>query len=198
MNLYYHLHEVAEREQPFIRESLSRFQQQYLRSKELGLNVEVKELPKYIGDMVNEKLNTSEPEIWFRISGIVLLRNERSTEKVFSGSDLLLICANPLSEIACLCKKESSHLEYGAMFPGINIAVAYYFENPYILWHEAFHLLGAEDCYGTDAGIVTDRGPTCGKSNCIMQYAITDNKIGDWPFLCEENMERVKSITGRA
>ena len=198
MNLYYHLHEVAEGEQTFIRESLSRFQQQYLRSKELGLSVEVKELPKYIGELVNKKLNTGELGIWPRIHDIVLLRDEPTTERVFNGSDLLLICANQLSEIACLCKKESSHLEYGAMFPGINMAIAYYFENPYVLWHEAFHLLRAEDCYETDAGTVTDRGPTCDKANCIMQYAITDDKIGNWPFLCQENMERVKSITGRA
>jgi len=66
---------------------------------------------------------------------------------------------------------------YGAL------GLIYHRVDRYITWHEALHLLGAEDCYD-----LPDKGPTCELSNCIMQYIPCLSTVGAWPFICEENV----------
>ena len=68
---------------------------------------------------------------------------------------------------------------------------AVYRHDPYVIWHEVLHLLGAQDCYPPDAP-EEDRLPTCGNQNCIMQYAPTNDRVGYPPFLCAVNVERMR------
>ncbi len=67
------------------------------------------------------------------------------------------------------------------------LALVYELENPYVVWHEALHLFGASDCY--DAR----RSPNCSCSNCLMQYEPTRDTVGDWPFLCDNNLRKVQA-----
>lgn len=63
-----------------------------------------------------------------------------------------------------------------------------------VIWHEALHLLGADDCYAVGPlKTVTHRGPTCGVKRCLMQY---DAKLAYRPDrieLCDGNTRRVKA-----
>lgn len=58
--------------------------------------------------------------------------------------------------------------------------------NPHVLWHEALHLLGAEDCYDEL------RRPTCGTPACIMHYAPwpTDPPLG--LSICPKNVAKLR------
>ena len=67
------------------------------------------------------------------------------------------------------------------------VAFVYGACDEHVLWHEALHTLGAEDCYD-----VEDQGPTCERDNCIMQYAPTKCNVGEWPFLCGDNVKRIR------
>ena len=59
-----------------------------------------------------------------------------------------------------------------------------------VIIHELLHLLGADDCYDMTK---EDWGPNCGLPNCIMQYQATIDNVGDWPFLCEKNIEKIRN-----
>jgi hypothetical protein len=67
------------------------------------------------------------------------------------------------------------------------LSLVYEHGNRHIVWHEALHLLGAEDCYH-----LPDRGPTCKSDNCIMQYETNETNVGEWPFLCGKNIKRIR------
>jgi hypothetical protein len=70
------------------------------------------------------------------------------------------------------------------------LAIVYHHE-PAAVWHEMFHLLGAEDCYKGECPDEHDP-PRCGHMNCIMQCAPTVMRVGDPPFMCEANIQRIR------
>jgi hypothetical protein len=96
---------------------------------------------------------------------------------------LLLYCL-PDSPIA-RAFKSSSRIWGATCRP---LAVVWNLNNKYLIWHEVFHLLGAQDCYDKNG-----HGPICEITNCIMQYEPTDKNVGQWPFLCAKNIERICS-----
>ena len=87
--------------------------------------------------------------------------------------------------IAKLAIQANRHALWGAAYDGI--AFVYGEMGRYVVWHETLHLFGADDCYE-----LPNEGPTCNLTNCIMQYAPTTTRVGNWPFLCEENISRVR------
>jgi hypothetical protein len=97
---------------------------------------------------------------------------------------IVTACRNdhPLAQLA---RKGNPKAVWGATCG--RFALVYNLGNPYGVWHEALHLLRAQDCYAAD-----DHGPTCELQNCIMQYAATHETVGDWPFLCAPNCDRVR------
>ena len=107
----------------------------------------------------------------------------------------LLICCQSAHELAGLCLRAYPNAFYGVVLN--SMGVVYELDNHYAVWHEFFHLIGAEDCYGMEDGQITHRGPTCEQHNCIMQYAATEETVGDWPFLCRANVERIRRLFAR-
>ncbi len=192
MVLYYYLHGTNKLQESFVTETLSELHD-YLGSPELNIDINIRELPESVAIQVTNILNKSNQDIWLLINEVYLLRKSRGTGSEYSGSDLLIICADPNGKIARMCKTEAIYARYGALFSDTNIAAIYYYEDSYSMWHEVFHLLGAKDCYDIDHhGNVINRGPNCGKTNCIMQYEITDKLIGKWPFICGINIKRIR------
>jgi hypothetical protein len=57
--------------------------------------------------------------------------------------------------------------------------------NPFVLWHEAMHLLSATDCYD-EAGCTT-----CEVPHCLMQWEPSQVNCGGSLVLCEANVARV-------
>jgi hypothetical protein len=112
--------------------------------------------------------------------------SSKVTPPFYVESSPLIILCTPSSTFAKLTKKDNPTARWGGNLG--NLSVVYNVLNKYILWHEVFHILGAEDCYQ-----LPDRGPTCNIPNCIMQYEPTQVSVGDWPFLCGDNCVRVRS-----
>jgi hypothetical protein len=80
----------------------------------------------------------------------------------------------------------------GALWGASNGALAIiYHHEPTVIWHEMFHLLGADDCYegeSADESVL----PKCGHRNCIMQYAPSIAVVGDPPFICDSNVQLIR------
>ena len=74
------------------------------------------------------------------------------------------------------------------------LSVIYYHE-PALIWHEMFHLLGAEDCYKIEDHGLNDH--SCGNQRCIMQYAPTLESTGDPPSMCSGNVARIREQCGK-
>lgn len=97
----------------------------------------------------------------------------------------LLVYCQEDSSLAEAAQQADDLAQHGAA-SGAVFAAAWAGGN-YVVWHEALHLLGATDCYTPQ-----DPGPTCEQANCIMQYAPDQASVGEWPFLCQANVERVR------
>jgi hypothetical protein len=99
----------------------------------------------------------------------------------------LLVCCRTDSKLAKAARAQSPNAVWG-LFNEL-ISAVYNLHNKYILWHEVFHLWGADDCYSKDN---PNTGPHCGLPGCIMQYAPTPQTVCTWPFLCPKNVDRVR------
>jgi len=72
------------------------------------------------------------------------------------------------------------------------LAAVYESDKKVAMWHEALHLLGADDCYIED-------NPSRKKSDCnldgyIMEYAVPESTCENWPFLCDKNIKLLKGL----
>jgi hypothetical protein len=95
-----------------------------------------------------------------------------------------VIYCEPFSNIAKAIKKADEIAEWGQTYLNY-ISAVYKKENKYILWHEVLHLFGVADCYNPNS-------PNCDLSSCLMQYAPEEGNVAPWPFLCEDNIKRLK------
>ena len=77
---------------------------------------------------------------------------------------------------------------WGTAFPGGPLAVCWTVPDKFIVWHEALHLLGADDCYDLE----THRA-TCELPHCIMQFEPTANTVRSRPFLCKKVLDRLRT-----
>lgn len=69
-----------------------------------------------------------------------------------------------------------------------------YHHEPASIWHEMFHLLGADDCYKIGDRGIDDR--SCGNQRCVMQYAPTLEVVGNPPSICRGNVARIREQCG--
>jgi hypothetical protein len=65
-----------------------------------------------------------------------------------------------------------------------------YKHNKWIIWHEALHLLGVDECYDVKTRI---RKPDCNCETCIMQYEPSEKWVGEWS-LCDKNIEVLQNL----
>ncbi len=107
-------------------------------------------------------------------------------ESEFPIPRIVVFCTRE-SRIASLMIENNPAAEWGAT-SGLYAAI--YRHDRFLVWHEMFHLLGAEDCYDTAAPDIAEI-PTCGNIGCVMQYAPTEATVSDPPFLCESNRKRI-------
>ncbi len=100
----------------------------------------------------------------------------------------LVVCCRRDSSLAQAARAERPMARWGYSTPPV-ISAVYKPGNKYILWHEALHLWGADDCYLLAN---PNAGPQCSLPRCIMQYAPTKETVRPWPFLCQENVELIR------
>jgi len=105
----------------------------------------------------------------------------------------LLILCPPESTIAQLARKRERTACWGASFGDRDecscywLSLVYHLNDKHTIWHEALHLLGADDCYDKET-----KERTCELPNCIMQFEDPKQGYGQGLPLCQANIERVK------
>jgi hypothetical protein len=153
----------------------------YLSCPPVDVNYNFEELPAKLKNTISDVLEKQNDIISF--FGLTLSGLRKNLRRV---SRLFILCP-PHNKIATMSKKECPNAYWG--FSNGQVSATYDLDNKFIIWHEALHLLGAEDCYDLSKG---DRGPNCECKKCIMQYEPTKYTVGEWPFLCDRNIDRIR------
>lgn len=177
---YYCCLNLEERYDNFLRQSMDQLSH-YLSCPPVEVNYSFHELSI---DSKNEVLNTLEQQD--DIYGFFSLTLFSIRKRLGQVSRLFILCS-PDDKIATLAKKECPNALWGVS--NTQVSATYDLDNKFIIWHEALHLLGADDCYDLSKG---DRGPNCECKKCIMQYEPTKYTVGEWPFLCDRNIDRIR------
>lgn len=158
---------------------------QLLLREPVGIELTITRLQVDLRDEVHMVLSRKDRSIIDRSSDL----SELFTDQLGYYSRLIIGCL-PFHELAQAAQEECPSAVWGCATGCL--ALTYRPGIRQIIWHEALHLLGAKDCYD-----LPDQGPTCGQDNCIMQYEPTDQTVGDWPWLCDENIGRIRSSVDR-
>lgn len=177
---YYCCLDLDAQHEQFLRESMDELSR-YMTQQLIGVAHTFEELPRTQMGTISQAFDSCSS-----FGGILVAFVKHRT----SISRLLVLCS-PLSKITGLVKAHCPSCVWGATQSDIGLALAYPPDGDpyakYTIWHEALHLLGAEDCYR-----LPDEGPTCGLPNCIMQYAHPAHGYGQGLPLCRANIELVK------
>ena len=181
LKLFWHCLDDNNEDRQFISESLKELEK-LLEKPIIQVEFKAYQLSKALARIANEILHCPSKEsaeplfvCWVRMVGKIP-RDECTP---------LLICCRPDSEIAKAIKKKVPLALWGYM-QNECISAVYKPNNKYILWHEALHLFGMDDCYDYNR---PNNGTNCELNNCLMQYEPSAETIGEWPFLCKKNIE---------
>jgi hypothetical protein len=185
LKFFWHCLDKSEEDEKFILNSLNELSD-LLKKPPVKIELKAMSLPAKIVQIVESELQkppqqTKEP---FRTYWVTINKKLSLPE----WSPLMVYC-KPNSELAMAARKQCPTAVWGCTVDGILSAV-YKLGNKYILWHEILHLFGVDDCYLPNN---PHTGPTCELPNCIMQYAPSGETVGEWPFLCQENIKRIKA-----
>jgi hypothetical protein len=90
----------------------------------------------------------------------------------------LIVNCEPDHALAKDCRRRLPHAHWGISFSGV-LSVVYAPQNPSAVWHEALHLLGAQDHYD-----LKTLAATCELPTCIMRYAPEEGSTPSKEFLC--------------
>ncbi len=124
---------------------------------------------------------------------ITYYRPFRKVLHEYNDTPLLIYC-KPNSNIAKAAKEECDRAVWGLCSDPPLITAVYEDGNKYILWHEALHLFDAVDCY---CYANPEAGPNCELVNCLMQYEPSEDRVREWPFLCQKNIKRIQDCSKR-
>lgn len=177
---YYYCYDMEEKKD-WLRQSMQELPQ-CLALLPAEVNYRFTELPQEYEDDVCEIFETTPESVhsW----EVDLLRYYSEKQKCISST--LVICTKT-SALAKICLEASTNALWGLATS--TLAIVYGIYDKYSVWHEMLHLLGADDCYDLSK---SDRGPNCDCPNCIMQYEATKANVGDWPFICDANIQRIQ------
>lgn len=135
-----------------------------------GLQLSASPLPTDLADQITWHLDCG------NINGALSAIEKQSDPLQPSG--LTIYCPDSSSPIIQAARARLPHALWGINFAGL-LSLTYVTNNPHALWHETLHLLGAQDHYD-----LTTFQTTCPLSTCIMQFAPSQQTIGEQPFLC--------------
>jgi hypothetical protein len=112
--------------------------------------------------------------------------------KEYGSQCKLLILCSPQNRLAQLSLHYKSDAEWGITCPQNDsiLSIVYNLNNAPVIWHEALHLLGADECYDPDN--IKDHS-NCKLLNCVMQYAPTEQTVGRQPILCNKTIQAVRT-----
>ena len=94
-------------------------------------------------------------------------------------SHVTVYCPDEAHPAVRAARRKLAHAAWGISLSGI-LSLTYALRNPYALWHESLHLLGAQDHYDQSSFRTT-----CAMATCLMQYAPSETTVGPRPFICD-------------
>ncbi len=185
---------MAEDDEKYVARALKELAQ-HLKEDPIKLMVKIKALtdePKLIKE-VNERLN--------RLSGqsctFSLCAADITTVLPIEEADMarLLVCCCQDSYIADAAHREKSSACWGTTC-GFFSAV-YKPNNKFTIWHESVHLLLLQDdnrdeCYEPYPPYA--KKSDCDCESCLMQYAPSDETVGEWPSLCNKVINLLQEL----
>jgi hypothetical protein len=162
----------------------------------MGLRLEVRELPDPIRPRVTPLLikppgsGKSRQEratgLHLLAAGVLEALTDYALAQGLTAAARLLIHCPFDSELAKQMRFVSPTACWGLAVDQTYAAVYPPHESKYVLFHEALHLLGAEDCYDSQT-----LSQTCTTPNCIMNHNPDVASACAWPFLCPDNIKRI-------
>ncbi len=159
-------------EREFVEESLNAFSERLLGKYPFFPTVKLRELSNIDRERVGHYLT-------LQIVDASGLRGDS-----FDSRKLLVFCESE-HEMARSIRQKYPLAKWGGARMG-RFAVTWKASCRFVLWHEAMHLLWADDCYNESGQI------NCDKPNCLMQWEPCEvNCAGDL-LLCEKNVNRVQ------
>lgn len=187
--LYWHCLDMTEADEKFVADAAEKLSQ-FLRTEPTKLSI----TPKRLKD---------EHKLAKKVETILAKVCNQSYEFRRCADDILnllpitvhlLVYSMRCSEIAKAAVSSNDKAKWGLTYPccltSNSFAAVYQRDNKFVVWHEALHLLGADDCY--EENNPYQKKPDCDFPDGIMQYAPTQENVRDWPFLCNKNVSLIQ------
>jgi hypothetical protein len=180
-------------DETFLKNSLQELAQR-LKAEPIKLEINIRRLrdEPELTKKVDGKLNRlSDPSYMFnQCAGEILypfFKEDIIKEDV--PPKLLVYCSRD-SQVAKAALRQKPLAQWGATCSPL--AAVYVLDNRVAMWHEALHLLGADDCYIEDNP--SQKKSDCNLDGCIMEYAAPESTCENWPFLCDKNIELLSDL----
>ncbi len=167
---------------------------QHLKGEQVKLSINIKrlgdepKLAKKVDEILDQSNDQSNPFSTYYEHAIVdaLYTGNCIGIKNTSIAKLLVYCS-PDSNIAVAAKRQNPHAKYGAMCSFL--AAVYSLNKKSTIFHEALHLLGADECYIEDKPSL--KKPDCNFKRCIMNFEPREEWCEKWPFICVKNIKLI-------
>lgn len=164
----------------FFRRSLEELPE-FLGQEPTSLHLSVEPVPRSLQRKLDPVLAGEQPWDYFA-------RLNRAVSESCTAGKLVIYC-RPDTPLVCETHAADPMAARGASRG--RVALVWVEGNKHLIWHEALHTLGAEDCYHHATG-----QPSCELNGCIMQRAPSAATVRRWPFLCPGNVRRVVAHHG--
>lgn len=186
---YNHHHEM--RSTKFVSEAMLRFEREVTR--QTGLTTITQELPHESAQVVLELLQNPE----YVNEGLLISALFDQLRSVLPKVERLVLYCPNANTVRHMAKREMGieHLPWGVA--SAKSAFVFEPEIRQVIWHEALHTIGAEDCYDNDRP--KERFPRCTdtKRKCLMQFVPTFENCGDGFPICSRVLGEIRSGLGQ-
>ena len=201
--IYWHCLGMTEADETFVNSALKELAQ-HLKEDQIKLTISVKrlasepDLVREVNEVLNKPNDQSSGFSYYVAMILGIFSCHVGVGQPFTYMRLLVYCHQD-SQVAKAAKSEAARMNKAPPCWGAAnspLAAAYKVGSKVAVWHEALHLLGADDCYIEDDPY--QKKPDCELDGCIMEYAPLESTCENWPFLCDENIKKLKDTAEKA
>ena len=193
ITIYWHCVEptASDEDEKFVADTLDQLAQ-HLKCEQVKLSISIKRLrdEPELARKVDETLDRLNDQSYTFCECDATIAYAFCIAKVIGetyAAKLLVYCS-PHSNIAIAAQRKAPHAKYGATCAFL--AAVYSLNNKSTIFHEALHLLGADECYIEDKPY--PKKPDCNFERCIMDYNPPEEWCDNWPFICDKNIGLIR------
>jgi len=194
ITIYYHCLDMTPDDEKFVADSLKELAQ-HLKEDPIRLLVSIRTLTDEpsVAKGVHEKLNQLNDQSCSFSRCAADIVTALPIGKDFAAR--LLVYCRPDSYIANAARREKASACWGATC-GLFSAV-YNHDNKFTIWHEVVHLLlvrhdDLDECYEPYPPYA--KKGDCDCESCLMQYAPSEETVGEWPCLCDKVIKLLQKL----